>query len=162
MANSLPQVGNLAFLIFLFLFIYALIGKQFYSSKPLLFEDGEPSPYRFDTIGQSLVTVFILLTSENWTEVCHLAIAQYGYSASLYFVSAICIGHLMLLNLFLAILLRYIATQIEFELKEQQMQKEIEEREDRMQKLASMTKEDLEKMQKNKPLGQKKKEVVID
>lgn len=68
-ANSLHNVGNLAFLIFLFTFIYALIGKQFFSDKPLIYDDGTPAPYSFKTTGSSLLTVFILITGENWTEI---------------------------------------------------------------------------------------------
>jgi len=135
-ANSLPYVGNLAFLIFLFTFIFALIGKQFFSQKPMFLEDGSPSPYRFDTIGSALVTVFVLLTGENWTEICHVTIKAYGYATSVFFIGAICIGHMMLLNLFLAILLRYISTQIEFEMKEKQMQKETKEIKLRIERMA--------------------------
>ena len=131
-ANSLPYVGNLAFLIFLFTFIFALIGKQFFSLKPLLFEDGTQSPYRFDTIGNALITVFILLTGENWTEIAHVTMYTYGYETCFFFIGAICIGNMMLLNLFLAILLRYISTQIEFEMKEKQMQKETKEIKERI------------------------------
>jgi voltage-gated potassium channel Kch len=141
-ANALPQVGNLAFLTSLFTFIYALIGKQFFSEKPLLYEDGSESPYSFKTIGDSLITVFILITSENWTEISHLTMNTYGVYAVIYFISAILIGHFMLLNLFLAILLRYISAQIEFENKEKKIQKELKERQERMIKMATMTKED--------------------
>lgn len=114
-ANSLPHVGNLAFLIFLFTFIYALIGKQFFSEKPLLYDDGTLAPYSFKTIGSSLVTVFILITGENWTDISHVTMDAFGKASAIYFISAMMIGHFMLLNLFLAILLRYISTQIEFE-----------------------------------------------
>jgi voltage-gated potassium channel Kch len=141
-ANALPHVGNLAFLTFLFTFIYALIGKQFFGHKTLLNEDGIESPYSFKTLSNSLITVFILITGENWIEISHVTMNTYGVYAVIYFISAILIGRFMLLNLFLAILLKYISNQIEFEHTEKQIQKELKERKERLIKMASMTKED--------------------
>jgi predicted membrane protein len=88
------------------------------------------------------VTVFVLLTGENWTEIAHVTMNSYGYASAVYFISAICIGHFMLLNFFLAILLRYISTQIEFEKREKQIQNELKQQQEHMIKMASMTKEE--------------------
>lgn len=51
----------------------------------------------------------------------------FGKACSIYFISAILICHFMLLNLFLAILLENINTNIDFERKEKQLQKELKE-----------------------------------
>lgn len=112
----------------MFTFIYALIGKQFFGTKTLFNEQGIESPYSFKTLGNSLITVFIIITGENWTEISHQTMNSYGVYAGIYFISAILIGKFMLLNLFLAILLKYISNQIEFEHKEKQIQKELKKK----------------------------------
>lgn len=49
------------------------------------------------------------MTAENWNSVLGAYIAQFGYVSSLYFVSLIIFGNIMLLNLFLAILLNSVS-----------------------------------------------------
>lgn len=66
--ESLTAITNLAILIFLYLFISALLTKQFYSGE-LHDGDGNVSRYRFSTTGDALVSVFIVLTGENWNEI---------------------------------------------------------------------------------------------
>lgn len=66
--ESLTAITNLAILIFLYLFISALLTKQFYSGN-LYDSDGNVSRYRFSTTGDALVSVFIILTGENWNEI---------------------------------------------------------------------------------------------
>ncbi len=100
---------------FLLIFIYALIGMQFFSDE-LTTADEEPSRYTFETFVWSLITIFIILTGENWNEVMYIVIRRYGIKASFYFVSLMVFGNFMLLNLFLAILLKYISDNVEEEL----------------------------------------------
>lgn len=137
-ALALPNVGNLAFLTFLFVFIYALLGKYFFGQHEpyndnspyklnttitqylnttstqyynyiYYYSNGSPAPYRFDTLSQSLISVFILLTSENWNDLAHVVMGAHGKASLVYFVCGLCIGNYLLLNLFLAILLKYIS-----------------------------------------------------
>ena len=56
-----------------------------------------------------LSTIFVLLTSENWNDILINFIHKDGFEASLYFVSIIIFGNIMVLNLFLAILLNFIS-----------------------------------------------------
>ena len=95
----------------LFIFIYALIGKQFFYGDLIDPDTGESSRYHFNGFWRSLVTVFIVLTGENWNWVMRIVIEnrpdQY-WTAVGYFCSAMLIGNFMLLNLFLAILLKYL------------------------------------------------------
>jgi hypothetical protein len=90
---------------FLLIFIYSLLGMQFFSGD-LLDEDGEKARYNFNSFGHSLITIFIILTGENWNEVMYLVINVHGYIAAFYFVTLMIFGNFMLLNLFLAILLQ--------------------------------------------------------
>ena len=107
--SSLPSVANLAVLAMLFLFIYALIGKQFFHGELIDPDTGEASRYHFNGFWRSLITMFIVLTGENWNWVMRIVIEnnpdQY-YTAIIFFISAILVGNFMLLNLFLAILLK--------------------------------------------------------
>jgi len=90
--------------------VYALVGKQFFKG-PLDDGEGGISRYHFQTTKDSLVTMFIVLTGENWNEVMEIVIDNYPEFRLLaigFFVSAILIGNFMLLNLFLAILLKFL------------------------------------------------------
>ena len=123
--NSLPAVANLAVLALLFIFIYALIGKQFFYGELIDPDTGAGSRYHFNGFWRSLITMFIVLTGENWNWVMRIVIEnrpeQY-WTAVTYFVSAMLIGNFMLLNLFLAILLRYLQDSV---IKEEKMKEEL-------------------------------------
>lgn len=67
--GSLTSITNLAVLILLYLFISSLLTKQFFSQPPLLDGDGNESRYSFASTGQSLISMFIILTGENWNEI---------------------------------------------------------------------------------------------
>jgi len=70
----------------------------------------EKSRYSFSSTGEALVTVFIILTGENWNEVMILVIKQTkSFTSSIFFIFLMMIGNFMLLNLFLAILLKSIS-----------------------------------------------------
>ena len=107
--DSLTAITNLGVLIILYLFISALLTKQFYN-EPLLDGDGELSRYNFGSTGKALVTIFIILTGENWNEIMIQVIDQQkSFVPSIIFIILMCIGNFMLLNLFLAILLKSIS-----------------------------------------------------
>ena len=108
-------ISNLAVLSLLFLFVYSLIGKQFFHGD-MIDEDGELTRYHFNTTTDAMITMFIVLTGENWNYVmATVALAHSGKQvlAVIFFVSAVLIGNFMLLNLFLAILLKYLQDAVE-------------------------------------------------
>jgi hypothetical protein len=61
--NSFASIANLALLVFLFVFIYALIGMQFFSGP---IPDYPSFRYGFNTFGYALIAIFDILSSENW------------------------------------------------------------------------------------------------
>ena len=66
--QSISAITNLGVLIILYLFISALLSKQFFSGE--MFDgNGDLSRYRFTSTGWALVSVFIVLTGENWNEI---------------------------------------------------------------------------------------------
>lgn len=55
--------------------------------------------------------IFIILSSENWNTIMRIVVRSHGYFGVFFCSSAMMIGNFMLLNLFLAILLKYIDDQ---------------------------------------------------
>jgi ABC-type iron transport system FetAB permease component len=76
----------------------------------LLDDAGEESRYSFGDTYTALITMFIILTGENWNEVMILVIDNSkSFTPAYLFISMMLLGNFMLLNLFLAILLKSIS-----------------------------------------------------
>jgi hypothetical protein len=60
----------------------------------------------FDDLGSAMVTVFQILTGENWNSVMYEAWNCCGWSSLLYFVSLVIIGSFIVFNLLIAIMLQ--------------------------------------------------------
>jgi len=60
------------------------------------------------------VTIFQILSGENWNAVMYDAMQAEGWTASLYFVAVMVVGNFVILNLFLAILMSNFEEQREF------------------------------------------------
>lgn len=104
-AETAEQFVYVAFLLLLFLFIYALLGMQIFGGT---FPDNERLPRtNFDSFVWSFVTLFQLMTFENWVDVLEICLNSSANSILTYifFVSWICIGNYVFFNLFLALLL---------------------------------------------------------
>ncbi|OWA50438.1 Voltage-dependent calcium channel type A subunit alpha-1 [Hypsibius exemplaris] len=105
--SSMRSIVSLLFLLFLFILIFALLGMQLFGGK-FNFEDGTP-PGNFNSFPIALLTVFQILTGEDWNEVMYSGIRAmggvYGSGAaySLYFIILVVLGNYTLLNVFLAI-----------------------------------------------------------
>ncbi|KHJ46318.1 transporter, cation channel family protein [Trichuris suis] len=105
--NSMRSILSLLFLLFLFILIFALLGMQLFGGE-FNFDEGRPSTH-FDTFPVALITVFQILTGEDWNEVMYLAIESQGgiYAGgmiySVYFIILVLFGNYTLLNVFLAI-----------------------------------------------------------
>lgn len=114
------DLGNFGLLLLLFLYIYALIGMQFFANRLRFDENGYPieninsnkwnnSPdhprSNFDDFSHSFGTVFQILTSEDWNSVMYNIRRSSGVMALIYPCSLIMFGNYIFMNLFLAILL---------------------------------------------------------
>ncbi|CEM24784.1 unnamed protein product [Vitrella brassicaformis CCMP3155] len=104
LGKAVGAMSNFCFLLFLFLYIYTLIGMTLFAGK-LPSGKGEDRRENFDNFFNSFITVFIVLSGENWNEVMIKTIRHVGYYSLIYFVLLLIVGNLILLNLFLAILL---------------------------------------------------------
>ncbi|XP_034128371.1 voltage-dependent calcium channel type D subunit alpha-1 isoform X8 [Drosophila guanche] len=107
--NSIQSIASLLLLLFLFIVIFALLGMQVFGGKFNF--DGKEEKYRmnFDCFWQSLLTVFQIMTGEDWNAVMYVGInayggvSSYGALACVYFIILFICGNYILLNVFLAI-----------------------------------------------------------
>ena len=95
--RSISSFMYLAMLLVLFMFIYALLGIQLFGTIP--------NTSYFNNFLNAFMSVFQIMTLENWQEVLYATAPEAGSLSTLYFISWIFIGNFILLNLFLAILL---------------------------------------------------------
>ncbi|CAH0562347.1 unnamed protein product [Brassicogethes aeneus] len=107
--NSIQSIASLLLLLFLFIVIFALLGMQVFGGRFNFKDTQEKSRYNFDSFWQSLLTVFQILTGEDWNAVMYEGIAAYGgvksfgVLACIYFIILFICGNYILLNVFLAI-----------------------------------------------------------
>ncbi|CAJ0933163.1 unnamed protein product, partial [Mesorhabditis belari] len=107
--NSLRSIISLLLLLFLFIVIFALLGMQVFGGK-FNYNPQQPKPRaNFDTFIQALLTVFQILTGEDWNAVMYSGIESFGgvgtlgVIVSIYFIVLFICGNYILLNVFLAI-----------------------------------------------------------
>jgi hypothetical protein len=117
---TVMSLGEFAFIVVLTIFIFALLGMQMFGGKMCgLGDDGDTPRHNFDTLLWALVTVFQVLTGEDWNAVMYDGVAASGSWSSLYFVALLIIGNFLVLNLFIAILLtNFSAQEISSDMKE--------------------------------------------
>ncbi|XP_076740744.1 calcium channel, voltage-dependent, P/Q type, alpha 1A subunit, b isoform X8 [Maylandia zebra] len=105
--NSMKSIVSLLFLLFLFIVVFALLGMQLFGGQ-FNFDDGTP-PTNFDTFAAAIMTVFQILTGEDWNEVMYYGIESQGgvkdkgMIFSIFFIVLTLFGNYTLLNVFLAI-----------------------------------------------------------
>uniref|UniRef100_A0A8D0QDE1 Voltage-dependent N-type calcium channel subunit alpha n=1 Tax=Sus scrofa TaxID=9823 RepID=A0A8D0QDE1_PIG len=104
--NSMKSIISLLFLLFLFIVVFALLGMQLFGGQ-FNFQDETPTT-NFDTFPAAILTVFQILTGEDWNAVMYHGIeSQGGVSkgmfSSFYFIVLTLFGNYTLLNVFLAI-----------------------------------------------------------
>ncbi|XP_076261446.1 ca[2+]-channel protein alpha[[1]] subunit D isoform X11 [Rhynchophorus ferrugineus] len=106
--NSIQSIASLLLLLFLFIVIFALLGMQVFGGRFNRKTEEKPR-YNFDSFWQSLLTVFQILTGEDWNTVMYDGIEAYGgvkgfgALACIYYIILFICGNYILLNVFLAI-----------------------------------------------------------
>ncbi|KAI4822776.1 hypothetical protein KUCAC02_008304 [Chaenocephalus aceratus] len=104
--NSMKSIISLLFLLFLFIVVFALLGMQLFGGQ-FNFPNGTP-PTNFDTFPAAIMTVFQILTGEDWNMVMYDGIKSQGgvntgMGFSIFFIVLTLFGNYTLLNVFLAI-----------------------------------------------------------
>ncbi len=115
--KSLGAMGYVTLLLALVFYIYGVAGVHLF---------GEADPRHFGTLPAALLSLFRLITLDNWTDLFAVVAAQSRLVAVLYFVSFIMLGTMIMLNLFIGIIMNSMA----------EMHDEIAER-DRLRHVAS-------------------------
>ncbi|KAM8830836.1 dihydropyridine-sensitive L-type skeletal muscle calcium channel subunit alpha-1-like [Synchiropus picturatus] len=106
--NSVRSIASLLLLLFLFIVIFSLLGMQVFGGK-FNFPDDRPRRSNFDNFPQALISVFQILTGEDWTAIMNDGIMAYGgpvipgILVAIYFIVLFVCGNYILLNVFLAI-----------------------------------------------------------
>uniref|UniRef100_G3P2F3 Voltage-dependent L-type calcium channel subunit alpha n=1 Tax=Gasterosteus aculeatus aculeatus TaxID=481459 RepID=G3P2F3_GASAC len=106
--NSVRSIASLLLLLFLFIVIFSLLGMQVFGGK-FNFADHRPRRSNFDNFPQALISVFQILTGEDWTTIMNNGIMAYGgpefpgILVAIYFIILFVCGNYILLNVFLAI-----------------------------------------------------------
>ncbi|XP_060107264.1 voltage-dependent N-type calcium channel subunit alpha-1B isoform X2 [Heteronotia binoei] len=123
--NSMKSIISLLFLLFLFIVVFALLGMQLFGGQ-FHFNDETPTT-NFDTFPTAILTVFQILTGEDWNAVMYQGIESQGgvhsgMFSSIYFIVLTLFGNYTLLNVFLAIAVDNLANAQELTKDEEEME----------------------------------------
>ncbi|XP_059193817.1 calcium channel, voltage-dependent, N type, alpha 1B subunit, a [Centropristis striata] len=126
--NSMKSIISLLFLLFLFIVVFALLGMQLFGGQ-FNFEDETPTT-NFDTFPAAILTVFQILTGEDWNAVMYHGIESQGgvrggMFSSIYFIVLTLFGNYTLLNVFLAIAVDNLANAQELTKDEEEQEEAI-------------------------------------
>jgi len=91
--KALPQLGYVVLLLFIIFYIYAAIGS-------ILFE--QINPVLWGDITRSMLTLFRVMTFEDWTDVMYETMEVYGFSW-IYYLSFIFLSAFAFLNMIIGI-----------------------------------------------------------
>ncbi len=93
--RSIPSMGNIMLLMSIIFYIYAIAGFHLFHLI---------DPQHWGTLGLSLLSLFRIVTLEDWTDLMYSAMEVQPY-AWIYFVSFVVMGTFVIINLFIAIVL---------------------------------------------------------
>lgn len=95
MVRSLPPIGTLALLTLLLMYVYGMVGW-------ILFHEGDPQ--NWGNIGDAMLTLFTMLTLENWPALLEAG-QEIHPSSWIFFISYILIASFLVINILLAIVI---------------------------------------------------------
>jgi len=93
--RSIPSMANVMLLMSVIFYIYAVAGQQLFH---------EHDPEHWDNLGISLLTLFRIVTLEDWTDLMYTAMEMHPLSW-IYFVSFVIMGTFVIINLFIAVVI---------------------------------------------------------
>jgi voltage-gated sodium channel len=95
MVRSVPPIASLALLTLLLMYVYGMVGW-------ILFHEGDPE--QWGNIGEAMLSLFQILTLENWPQ--YLDAGQAIHPASwIFFVSYVLIASFLVINILIAIII---------------------------------------------------------
>ena len=93
--RSLPSMGHVVLLMSIVFYIYGVAGFHLFHAH---------DPQHWGNLGVSLLTLFRVVTLEDWTDVMYTAMDLHPL-AWVYFVSFVIVGTFVIINLFIAVVL---------------------------------------------------------
>ncbi len=93
--RSVPGMFNVLALMSIVFYVYGVAGYH-------LFHEIDPTHWR--TLGISLLSLFRIVTLEDWTDIMYAALEHHWWAWS-YFVSFVVIGTFVVINLFIAVVI---------------------------------------------------------
>ncbi|XP_044275969.1 voltage-dependent T-type calcium channel subunit alpha-1G [Varanus komodoensis] len=111
--KTMDNVATFCMLLMLFIFIFSILGMHLFGCKFGSERDGDTLPDRknFDSLLWAIVTVFQILTQEDWNKVLYNGMASTSSWAALYFIALMTFGNYVLFNLLVAILVEGFQTE---------------------------------------------------
>lgn len=106
--RSIPSMGNIMLLMSVIFYIYAVAGQQLFHAH---------DPEHWGSIGISLLSLFRIVTLEDWTDLMYTAMELSPY-AWIYFVSFVIMGTFVIINLFIAVVINNLEEAKEERLRE--------------------------------------------
>ena len=101
--DCISQVGYLVILVFVFLFMFSVLGVQLFAG--MLSRMEEVPRWNFDDLWSSMLIVFMCVSGDSWPDVMWDTTSETSRGTPLYFVMLVVLGDFMIMNLFIAILL---------------------------------------------------------
>lgn len=95
LVRSVPGFANVILLLFIIFYMYAVAGYH-------LLHQHDPEHWR--SLGISLLTLFRILTLEDWTDVMYAAM-EYSPYMWIYFLSFVVVATFVVINLFIAVVI---------------------------------------------------------
>ena len=95
LVRSIPSMGHVLILLSIIFYMYGVAGYH-------LFHQADPTHWR--SLGIALLSLFRIVTLEDWTDIMYAAMAHYDW-AWIYFVSFVVMGTFVVVNLFIAVVL---------------------------------------------------------
>ncbi len=93
--HSIPGMFNIVLLMSIIFYVYGVAGYH-------LFHEVDPTHWR--TLGISLLSLFRIVTLEDWTDIMYTALEHYWW-AWVYFLSFVVVGTFVIINLFIGIVI---------------------------------------------------------
>jgi hypothetical protein len=118
---TLPAVMNVMMLLFLIMFIYAVLGMSFFGNNPYttVTDHGHYGAYgqhaNFRYFHKGFFLLFRMSTGERWNAVMHDVMNESGVGAAFFFVSYQIVATSLLLNLVVAIMLDEFSSKSKFD-----------------------------------------------
>jgi hypothetical protein len=115
MLKTIDNVATFFSLLILFIFIFSILGMNLFGCKFCLKLSNNTrvcERKNFDSLLWAIITVFQVLTQEDWNEVLYNGMDKTSSWAALYFIALMTFGNYVLFNLLVAILVEGFSTEV--------------------------------------------------